>query len=139
MPKNASHSCFELYLKYFKMKKLLALVFLFTLSIFSFSCKDDDVENVINCLGESTAFRFDHTLGASDPKVVTLTVSYSGGFALDNTITWEFGDGRSQTANGTTINHTYTSSGTFQAIAKVTIRRGDSFCSYDLPETIVIP
>ncbi|TNF45045.1 MAG: PKD domain-containing protein [Cytophagales bacterium] len=108
------------------------------LMLFLFSGCKKDLESIVDCLGESVSFKFDHSISSSNAKEATLTVMYSGSFSLQNTVEWDFGDGKKLTTSSTTTTHTYANPGNYTAKAFVTIKKGGETCNLELTESIVI-
>ena len=119
------------------MKNSLFKAMLF-IAVFGLTSCEKEIEGIINCLGEATGLNFDHSISSADPKVVTLTVMYSGDFTLQNTVQWDFGDGKKLTTSTTSTTHTYSASGTYTAKAITTVKKGDKSCEFENMETIII-
>ena len=117
--------------------KGMILASIVMLAVLSFGCKKE-IEAVADCLGQTASLNFDHTISTTDSKQATLTVMYSGDFVLQNSVNWSFGDGNSQNTSTTSTTHAYASPGTYEATAKVTIKKGSESCTFDLKETITI-
>ena len=111
-------------------------IFLIIGICFFYSCHKDSGES-ISCLGELTHIHLDHTIDADNAKKVSLDVSYTGKYTLDNSINWDFGDG-TKTSGGKSIEHTYSNTGTFTVTAKVTLKNGDAYCSTEKTEKVNI-
>ncbi|MDW5290217.1 PKD domain-containing protein [Formosa sp. PL04] len=124
------------------MKKITLLLCLCVISFTSCKNDDDVVASVIDCAFEWDAL-FDLTETVPDattPLVVEFTVSYIGtGNTLDHTVTWDFGDGNTETT-GTTATHTYAAAGTYEVKAhvKVTETGKDGYCEKTLTKTITV-
>lgn len=116
------------------MKKFKVLL-LFSL-IGTVSCSDKVEKSIVDCLGESLLTGIDHTVSAQNSSLINFEVHYSGDHKLDNTVKWDFGDGKQQTGTGKTISHTYTSPGTYHVVGKVSVNDGG--CVHDVKETIVV-
>jgi len=98
--------------------------------LLTISCKND-VEDIIDCLFEPAYISVSTSVDEQNEKMVTFTVDYSGDYTLDTNITWDFGDGNVKTHNGTSITHTYSASGGYKVISKITLRNGDAYCTFD--------
>jgi PKD repeat protein len=120
------------------MKKTTLLLGCAFLALFILPGCEKDIENAIDCVGESILVDVKHTTDSTDPKTITFTVSYSGDHKLDNTVKWNFGDGTNQTATGTSVTHTYATAGDYTAIATVKLINGGSSCSPEVKENVTI-
>lgn len=107
------------------MKKILFL--LAAALILSISCKKT-VEESIDCITELMFAAIIHTANPDAPLEVTYELIYGGTHTV--TITWEFGDGTSQTVVGTTVTHIYPDAGNYAVKANITLSSADmSSCS----------
>lgn len=95
------------------------------------------IEDVIDCFGESLLLDVHHHNVQTDPKQVNFNVTYSGDHNLDTTIKWNFGDGTpSQNVSGVSTSHTYSTAGSYTV--KATITLNNKSCSYDVAESVTI-
>lgn len=114
------------------MKKL-ALLFLCGVFL-SLSCKKA-VDESIDCITELLFSFVTYTPNSTDPKEITLTLDYAGGFTVN--IIWEYGDGTSESKTGTTTVHRYDSAGRYDVKANITLSAEDySSCSTSRSETV---
>ncbi len=97
------------------------------------ACGDDDQE--LSCLTELNNVDIMHQ---TDEFIVTFEISYSGNLSVDPEVQWAFGDGTEVTATGTTVEHTYSALGTYDAVAIVTLRDNDATCQVPQDEQVVI-
>jgi hypothetical protein len=118
------------------MKKILLFIPLIALAITA--CSKDDGKSVVDCFGESLFVDVHHTASAENSRTINFNVTYSGSHTLNNSITWNFGDGTSQTATGTAISHTYAQHGNYTAKANVSINKDSESCSYSVNESVSI-
>ena len=119
-----------------KKSTTIIAIILFAMSFTYTSCKKDQ-EEVIECLAEGFLVHISHTEDAQDGKIINFEITYSGEHDLDNSISWDFGDGHTGT-HGATTQHTYSADGTFLVKAEVTIRNSDAYCTYEKEETVNI-
>lgn len=114
------------------MKKLSFL--LLCALVLSLSCKKA-MEESIDCIVELLFSFITYTPNQVDPKEITLTVDYAGGF--DITVLWEYGDGKSETKIGTTTTHRYDSAGAYDVKANITLS-GENYssCSTSRSKTV---
>jgi hypothetical protein len=59
-------------------------------------------------------------------------------FNLDNAITWDFGDGNSETTQGLEASHTYAAAGTYKVLANFTLHSGDASCTNYIEKTLSV-
>lgn len=97
------------------MKKI-ALTILCILAL-SLSCSK--TEETIDCALELMFTGVSYSADINDPKLITLTLAYTGTYAV--TITWEYGDGISETRTGLGTTHRYDSAGRYEAKANITL------------------
>ncbi|WP_255398717.1 MULTISPECIES: PKD domain-containing protein [unclassified Flavobacterium] len=65
-------------------------------------------------------------------------MEYTGQYTLD-AVTWTLGDGTSETVSSNTISHVYSTSGTFEVKADVTVKKGsESSCTSSHKRSITI-
>ena len=102
------------------MKKIIFL--LVGAVLLSMSCKKA-VEESIDCVMEMLFVTYSYTVDPAIPLEVTYTLNYTGEFAV--TITWDFGDGTTQTVAGKTVTHIYPDAGTYQVKALITLSAAD--------------
>nr|WP_294927235.1 PKD domain-containing protein [uncultured Flavobacterium sp.] len=69
-----------------------------------------------------------HTADAVNSKKIDYEIKYIGKYEVKS-VKWIFGDGATQTVNGTTVSHTYAAGGTFAVKADVTLKSGSSSCT----------
>mgnify|MGYP006214008147 CR=1 FL=1 len=85
------------------------------MAFLSFSCSKSDDAAIVDCFGDSILTELKHSADGTNSKIINYSIQYSG----SNTVTsvkWTFGDGNTQTVNGTTVSHTYTAAGTFSKL-----------------------
>ncbi len=95
-----------------------------------------DLRDSIDCAAEFISVSLHHVTDMEDPKEVSFDLTYSGSYRVDDQITWDFGDGQSQTRTGLTATHTYASSGNYTVTATVTLRNDDASCTSELTELV---
>ena len=116
--------------------KTIAIIAIIGLS-FNYSCKKDS-ETVVDCLADIAYIHLNHSIDPNNANKAILEVTYSGEYALDNTIHWDFGDGKTQSLEGAKVEHTYSASGKYTVKADVITRDGDAYCGHELHETVDI-
>ena len=111
------------------------LYFLFCVApvLTTYSCGGDDAGNVFNCVGETIITHIRHNTDTNNALMVNYEIEYNGDYNLTS-VQWEFGDG--STGSGVTTTHTYTSSGTYDVKAKVTVNDGGGSCSFTKDKSI---
>lgn len=118
------------------MKKRLLYILLASACISQTSCKKT-LESIVDCAGE-TAFKSVHsTIDGTNAKLAHLEARYSGSHSF-NSVTWDFGDGKTDTKTAKTIDHLYTAAGTYTVKAKIKIVNGKSNCESTVTKTVVI-
>lgn len=118
------------------MKKHGILIALF-LSVFMFvSCHKDDADNIADCITEGFLLSIHHSADSQNPRLINFTINYAGEYTLNNSVTWNFGDGQTATVTGMTASHTYTASGTFPV--KATVKLNGTDCSLDVHKSVNI-
>lgn len=106
-------------------------------ALISFSC-GDDLENAIDCVGESALLELKHTADATNAKKIDYEIGYNGSYTVSS-VKWTFGDGSViQTVEGNTVSHVYTTAGTYTAKAEVTIKKGSSSCNQSKTKSVTI-
>ena len=124
------------------MKKISLLLCLCVISFTSCKKDDDVVSDVIDCAFEwNSLFELKETVpDATTPLVVEVTISYIGtGHSLNPTVTWDFGDGKTETS-GETVTHTYETSGEYEVKAHVEVTEAgkDSYCDKTISKKITV-
>jgi len=121
-------------------KKLFTIscYFLFFFIAISFLQCKKTTESIVDCLGESFLVSVHATTDASNSKKILLEAKYIGSHTLSN-VTWEYGDGMSETLNTTTTTHTYVTSGVYTVKAKVKLNSNNNSCTIEPTKTITIP
>ncbi len=99
------------------MKNKFTVLFIIALAFLSFSC-GDDLEKAFDCTGENLFLEIGHTADAVNSKKIDYEIKYTGKYEVKS-VKWTFGDGATQTVNGTTVSHTYAAGGTFAVKADV--------------------
>jgi hypothetical protein len=118
------------------MRKLLFRSILVAICIFSISCKKT-LESIVNCTGEALLMSVHHNVDTSSPKLVHFEARYSGSHSVES-VSWEFGDGKTATGKSLTADHTYDAAGTYNVKAKIKIVSGKSTCEGDPAKSVVI-
>lgn len=109
------------------MKKAAGILILAV--FFMVSCGKDVEESVVDCLGESILVSsIEHSADANNPKIINYSISYSGEGSV-NSITWTFGDGKTETVNGLTVSHTYAAANGYNVQADVQVKINKSTCT----------
>lgn len=114
---------------------LLLLVFISGL-IFISGCKKV-TENMVDCLGESLLVSVRADVDASNNKLINFEAHYVGESSVSS-VTWDFGDGSSQTFTTKTASHTYSKAGNYMVKAKVTLSQNGSTCTPEPTKSIVV-
>lgn len=117
-------------MKIYRLTAALLLIVIVTLSC------SKDIEGAIDCATEGILLDVEHAADAQNVKLINFTLHYSGEKTLNNSVSWNFGDGQVQTFTGLTASHTYTAAGTF--IAKATVKFNGGSCSVDVRETVSV-
>ncbi len=119
----------------FNRVKLLPIIgFLVLFGYLTTACSSDDVESVIDCLGESAFTRIDVENDDGD-RTVNFSISYTGDLSL-RSVSWDFGDGNS--GSGTSTSHTYSDAGSYSVKAKVELRDGGKTCEPEISRTVTV-
>lgn len=124
------------------MKSKSPILMIAALFVLSISCSKSDIENGIDCVGESLFEKVKNTTDPTNPKKVDFAVEYSGTNTLKS-VKWNFGDGtpaETVTATGTTaiISHTYSAAGNYTVRADITVQNGGESCTSSPTRTITI-
>jgi len=109
------------------MRKKFTILSVAVLAFLSFSC-GDDLEKAFDCTGENLLLQIEHTADAANSKKIDYEIEYTGEYGVKS-VKWTFGDGATQTVNGTSVSHTYAAGGTFAVKADVTLKKGSSSCT----------
>ncbi|TDW46047.1 PKD domain-containing protein [Flavobacterium sp. 270] len=119
------------------MKKFSTILVMVTVIFISICCSKDEAKNEIDCVGEAILISLKHSVDAGNSKKINYSIEYGG----TNTITavkWTFGDGTSETVNGLTTSHTYSTTGTFETKADVMINKSGSSCTVSPKKSITV-
>jgi hypothetical protein len=128
----------ELLIKKLEMMKSKAIIlFIFFLLFISFSCGKDDIEKGIDCVAESVNVHLKHTADATNAKKIDFVIDYTGTYTFKS-VKWTFGDGTTETVNGKTVSHTYTTAGTFTVKADVAIQNGKTICTSSPTKSVTV-
>lgn len=122
------------------MKHLLPLALFLSFILIEMGCKKG-IDDSIDCIVESAFLEINDSTDQNNPKLVYfefVNTDTEGGFSLDNTIAWDFGDGSTATSTNHKIDHTYTNSGDFTVKGSYTLRRGDATCSSSKQTTVTV-
>lgn len=111
-------------------------VWCLVLLAFFAGCKKT-TEQVIDCFAESLLVGVHVNVSAANAKQVVTELRYAGDQPIAS-ITWEYGDGSTETTTNLTGNHTYAVAGMYTIKAKVTFRKGKSSCQVDPTKTVTI-
>lgn len=114
------------------MKTKLSILLL-TVSMLS-ACHKDDVDDAIDCIGDSLLTFVTHSADAGNSKKIDFTVTRSSDPKIKS-IEWNFGDNATTSSNSSTISHTYAAAGSYQVKLKVSLENG---CSHDKTENITV-
>lgn len=118
------------------MRKIIILLFVAGLAALSFSC-GDDLEKALDCTGENLLVHLESTADAANSKKINYEVEYTGDYTVKS-VKWTFGDGATQTVNGTAVSHTYATGGTFAVKADVTLKSGSSSCTSTHSKSVTV-
>lgn len=111
------------------MKKISAVLMFTIVCFITFSCGKDVEESVVDCLGESISVSsIKHSPDAANSKIINYSISYDDQGSVDS-ITWTFGDGKTETVKGLTVSHTYEAANGYNVQADVIVRINKSTCT----------
>ncbi|TPG36390.1 PKD domain-containing protein [Flavobacterium pectinovorum] len=110
------------------MKTKFKIVCIVAVLVLGYSCSKSDVEKGIDCFGESFFMKFKHTTDPANVKKVDFVVDYTGSYEFKS-VKWNFGDGTSETTTSKTLSHIYTTAGTYNVKADITIQHGKATCT----------
>lgn len=118
------------------MRKKITILFAAVLTLLSLSC-GDDLDRAFDCTGENLLVSLGHAMDATNAKKIDYEIKYTGDYKVES-VKWTFGDGTTQTINGSTVSHTYSAAGTFSVKAEVTLKNGGSSCTSPHSKTITV-
>ena len=118
------------------MRKKFTILSIAVLAFLSFSC-GDDLERAFDCAGENLLLTIKHPADAANPKKINYELDYTVEYAVKS-VKWTFGDGQTQTVNGTTVSHTHTAAGNFSVKADVTLKKGSSSCTSTHSKSVTV-
>ncbi len=118
-----------------KMKNIVLI--LTGIILLSLSCRKA-VENVIDCLFEGGYITIEHSANAGNSKIITFTLTYDGEYSLENTVTWNFGDGSPEVTGNKTITKTYENAGTYDVQAHWKVTHKHESCSSTKSKKITV-
>jgi PKD repeat protein len=119
------------------MKAKITILFAIVTLFLNFSCSKDDISKGIDCVGESLFMKLKHTADPTNTKKINYEIEYTGSYTLSS-VKWTFGDGTTETVNGTTVSHTYTTAGTFTVKAEVTIKKDKESCTSSPTKSVTV-
>lgn len=93
-----------------------------SLLLSSTGCRKTE-EAIVDCLSENILTSLKHNISETDPKQLNLEASYNGDKTVSQ-ITWTFGDGSTTTTTTRTTSHTYSTAGTYQVKADISLDNG---------------
>jgi PKD repeat protein len=92
------------------MRGKLRLIFA-VVSFVSSSCSKS-AETVVDCIAEALMVSVNHNVSPTNSKEILFNISYSGTLTISS-VTWNYGDGKTETLNGTSATHTYSQAGPY--------------------------
>ncbi|RAJ05016.1 hypothetical protein LX64_02170 [Chitinophaga skermanii] len=101
-----------------------------------FNCKKS-ADAVVDCLGESLLTSIKVNVDATNPKLVHVEVNYSGSLTVAS-VTYNYGDGTTETLTAKTSSHVYTAAGTYTVTTSIKLTRGSSTCTPSPKKTITV-
>lgn len=122
------------------MKNIKRIFAVLIIAFVVFSCSKKDDDDIVDCFGDSILTELKHSADGTNPKIINYTVQYSGSNTVSS-VKWTFGDGTpAQTVNTTTgaVSHTYTTAGTFEVKADVTIAKSGSSCTVSPKKNVTV-
>jgi len=117
--------------------KVKSIFFLLSILLALNSSCRRDTEDVIDCVTEAFFVGLTHSVDPGDSKKINFQINYSGAYAVTS-VDWDYGDGNSESINGTTAVHTYQQAGSFTVRAKVNIKNGSATCTIEPEKTITV-
>ncbi len=121
------------------MKKILTIL-LFAAFLFSETTCKKSIDDAIDCVAEALFVTVHADLDSTNQKLMHFEFDYnpSEGFTLITPLSWNFGDGNT-ISGGTSIDHEYENTGSYEAVVSYTLKKGNSSCSTSSNKHIVIP
>lgn len=121
------------------MRNLLIVLFISSIALSGITCKKA-TESIVDCSIQSLTAGMHANLDSENSKLMHFKfyISLSDGYTLDNNIKWDFGNGVNQVAD-TIVDYVYPESGSYEAVATYTLRKGSGSCSSSTTKSIVIP
>src|SRR5690606_3216652 len=117
------------------MKKVLLLFFCTVSVLVTVCCNDDDAESAADCLNEASFLNVNHSVNSENPMIVDFSVAYIGVYSLYHSVKCDVADSMSVLSfNGSTVYHTFSSSGTYTVKDKISLNNGR--CSFEITETV---
>ena len=110
---------------------------IFAVVIFVSSSCSKSAETVVDCIAESLLVSMQHEAAPTNSKEIHFNITYSGSFSFSS-VTWDFGDGKSETVNVTSTIHTYTQPGTYSVKAKVNLKKGNGTCAPEPVKSVTV-
>jgi hypothetical protein len=117
------------------MKKVAIFLVLTVVFFMNNSCSKSEADDLVDCFAESIYIKLHHSTDASNPKLVNYSIEYTGSNTLSS-VKWTFGDG--STGTGAVVTHTYSTAGTYEVKADVTVKKGGSDCTSSPKRSITI-
>lgn len=115
------------------MRSKFAFLLLLSSFIALESCKREE-EAVVDCFGNGLETSLSVKIASDNTKKVNTSVTYIGSQTIES-IQWNFGDNSNTTTTATSVEHIYTSTGTYDVTANVKFTSG---CSVSPKKTITI-
>jgi PKD repeat protein len=121
------------------MKKITAILMLATVFFMINSCSKHDDEAIVDCFGDSILTELKHSADGTNPKIINYSIQYSGSNTVSS-VKWTFGDGKTETVNSATgaVSHTYTTAGTFEVKADVTLSKAGGSCMVSPKKNVTV-
>lgn len=122
------------------MKSISRILVMFTVVFIGVSCSKKDDDDIVDCFGDSILTELKHTADGTNSKIINYSIQYSGSNTVSS-VKWTFGDGTpAQTVSSATgaVSHTYTTAGTFEVKADVTLAKSGSSCTVSPKKSVTV-
>ena len=121
------------------MRNLLIVLFISSLALSGITCKKT-TESIVDCTIQSLTAVMHADLDSETPNLMHFKfyITLTDDFTLDHNINWDFGNGV-KLVSDTAVDYTYPQSGTYEASATYTLKKGSGSCTSSTTKHIVIP
>lgn len=121
------------------MKKIMPILMFPMLFFAIISCSKSDDEAIVDCFGDSILTELKHSADGTNSKIINYSIQYSGSNTV-TTVKWTFGDGKTETINTSTgaVSHTYSTAGTFEVKADVTLKKDGGSCTVSPKKSVTV-